>query len=306
MFLADTGTIKSPPEQFKAISSWPALRHTPENFLLSCKQSKMSPAAFSIRKDIEAFAQESINLLYVASTRTKQILVMTGVGGKSKQSWHHFVCNALNIEANSIWEYEVGEQPSIDIQQNKDEFQQSTYDNAVLHPITPIFNQTKIIDNEATRYGIALHKCLEILSHNIDIDEQTLMSRVAIETDTHNINLIPIIDEAKNCLRNSSIRSIFELEKSQKAYSEIEISHTYQNTVCISVIDRLIIDDHTAWIIDYKTDSNVTKNNAQEHAKRYRSQLTRYREAVSCLHPNLVIRSSILFTKIPMLLNVNL
>ena len=62
------------------------------------------------------------------------------------------------------------------------------------------------------------------------------------------------------------------------------------------VIDRLVITDTTALVIDYKTHRHATADNLQHIAEPYFSQLRYYREGIQRLWPKLPVRALLIFT----------
>ena len=314
VFLADTGPNKPPPEQFKTLSHWPTEKAQPELFMLSCKTSKMSRSALNKQEQLAQNNNENLNLLYVALTRAKQILIISGVADKrnSTDSWHQLICNALGLEISEAWQIEQNNKPDLtkqvptEIHSIKHWFAEKYF-----NPVTPMWNtstEIAVIESQEALAGTAIHKCLEIISKTPDIDEITLLTRLqeATEFELNTTDLKPLIDEAKTCLTHSNSHEIFQLPRDIKTYNEVEISHQYEGELTLSIIDRLIISNKEAWIIDYKTDREVNRDNAKNHARKLHSaQMKRYRSAIQCLYPDYAIRSSILFTKLPMIVEID-
>ena len=66
----------------------------------------------------------------------------------------------------------------------------------------------------------------------------------------------------------------------------------------------MIVTNEGAWIIDFKTQADISLANAQNEAIKFTTQLKRYAEAVQPLYPSLPIRCSVVFTKIALLVDV--
>lgn len=313
VFIADTGPIKPPPEQFKVLSSWPTSHATPTKFLLGCKESNLSEAAIALKSDIENSSSESINLLYVALTRAKQILIISGVANKrnAKNSWHSQISKALDADTEKRWTFELNQPPAHN-HTKKEEITTIThsYPKNIQTPIAPQWNQEQPegqTDSRAATYGTVVHKCLEVLSARPTIEHQALLNLIARETD---ITLIEVdidaaIEEARACINHPETEIIFKSTDQNKTINEAEIYHPIDAKLSLSVIDRLIINEELIRIIDYKTDRDVHHENMQEKAKHHHAQLTRYRQAVAHLYPNTAIQCFILFTKLPALIEVS-
>ena len=107
------------------------------------------------------------------------------------------------------------------------------------------------------------------------------------------------MNEVKNCYQSKELEEIFSTSDKKEILKEIPISFTENNKVYFRIIDHIIIDKMSAWIIDYKTSSEATLASMHELAKQYRSQMSVYKNAVKKLYPNKTIRTSVLFTSIP-------
>ncbi len=311
VFVADTGPLKSPPEPYKAISKWGALNDSPTSFMLSCKKSAMSEAALTLKSRLEQGTNESVNLLYVAMTRAKQVLIISGVENKriSQPSWHQIVCTGLDNEPNEVHVIETKKEP-VPAKLNKPEesIGSEEYDDRIFEPINPITNDQPRIptDSDATRKGTIVHKCLEILSTSPELSEQALYNRVTLETEFEisRDELKKSRCEAEQCLQSPETSIAFKLNNNQRALNEVVISRTRDSDNDINIIDRLIISDDLAWIIDYKSD-HVAATNIQEQVRNHLPQMRRYANAVNSLYPALPLRCSILFTKLPALADVS-
>ena len=108
-----------------------------------------------------------------------------------------------------------------------------------------------------------------------------------------------------NCLQNENVKAMFKLSDNQQAFNEFAIATT-GNQQKINIIDRLIISEELAWIIDFKTQGNVSKDNARQLAQTHIPQLSRYKQAVALLYPGLPIRCSVVFTRLPALVDLEI
>jgi ATP-dependent helicase/nuclease subunit A len=313
VFIADSGPSSEPPEQFSAITQWPATSEVPNVFMLGCKKNSMSNAAQLLKDETNQSSNEGLNLLYVAITRAKQILIMTGVNAKrsSQEGWHHQCSSALEIkkENNEIWIHEHQSIPSLD----KIESSISPVDET-LNDCTKLFapindsitnlTASEPVSTEALE-GTLIHKLFEILTQSPSIKDQALLNRVNVETNA-NISieqLKPLKSEAIHCLDSVSLEEVFTQTENQQTFHEVTVANT-SNKHQISVIDQMIVSNDKVWIIDFKTQTDISQANAQKEAVKFTAQLKRYAEAVQPLYPTLPIRCSVVFTKIASLIDV--
>lgn len=313
VFVADTGPIKPPPEQFKTLSSWPAEAARPTSFILGCKQNNMSEAAIALKAEIEASASESLNLLYVALTRAKQILVITGVASKrnASNSWYSLISNALDTNQEETWVFEYNERPALSkLHENEISQGRYFYPEDILTPITPQWNSLQTsarADTIAAHYGTLVHKCLEVLSINPVIEQQALINMITSEIDIplDDIDINAAFQEASTCVSHPATKQVFHFDSQTKIINEAEVYHPINNTLSLSIIDRLVISKEKIWIIDYKTDRDVHEDNTHEKAKYHQAQLAKYRQAIARLYPDRIIYCSILFTALPAIVDLN-
>ncbi len=314
VFIADSGPSTEPPEQFSPITDWPATSDSPNIFMLGCKKSAMSHAAQLARDETNQSSNEGLNLLYVALTRAKQILVMTGVHAKksSQDGWHRQCCSALEIgsECDDVWQYEHSTMPNVStaIPSNLKQTEIS-YNPTLFEPLASHTSNSPIKDQQSTDAleGTIIHKLLELLSQSPDLSDQVLLNRINLESNiaiTPEL-LRPLKEEAISCLSSAKLENIFGSTQDQQVFHEITVANTSSSNQ-LNIIDQMIVKKDCVWIIDFKTQKDVTESNAIEHSLQFKVQLKRYADAVRPLYPTLPIRCSIVFTKIPILVDVSI
>ena len=310
VFIADSGPNHEPPEQFRTLTHWPAEVGSPTSFLLGCSKDKMSESATLFSESIKT-RDEELNLLYVALTRAKQILLVTGSQSRRNGiSWHQILCNILEIEAGEIYEKEFSARPvPSQIHTPAENIQSTEIPEALFRPLSITKHEATYPEavKSVTREGIIIHKLLEILSESSMPADQQLVNRISLETryEVTPDELQQFKQEAMNCLQNENVKAMFKLSDNQQAFNEFAIATT-GNQQKVNIIDRLIISEELAWIIDFKTQGNVSKDNARQLAQTHIPQLSRYKQAVALLYPGLPIRCSIVFTKLPTLVDLEI
>ena len=307
VILADCGPSGGRNDQYWTEIDWPAASDTPKNIMLAYKHKSLSSSAIDYIKNIQQSTDESANLMYVAITRAKQILIISGAqSAKSgKQHWHKDICSALEISQDEVYFRQTGTPPT-------------AFDGADSDPeISPVIDleadlftplhrpaHTDCASDDASaasQDGIIVHKILECLA-SVDMDDQALLNRIALDCQLRPAQdrFTQLKQQALNCMRDEAIARIFTLNNDQQAFNEIALAHNQS----IHIIDRLIIDSKQAWIIDFKTQQNIDLKNIEHQCEKFSGQLKRYRAAVASLYPKLSIRCSLVFTSIPLLADV--
>ena len=315
VYVADCGPLQAPPDQYKALSLWPASAQTPTVQMLASKKAAMSKSALELKEQIQRAGDENLNLMYVALTRAKQVLIVTGVHSSrnTQASWHQLMCNALDHDADQLWELEPVAKPAYlptDLPISTPN--QRDFDLQCLLPIHPQLEskstpQLVPTASAAAQRGTIIHKCLEILSVSPHIGDQALCNRIALETNLiiAASDISPFRNEAEHCLRHHDTMPVFKLGRDQIAFNELAIASDQQQAEQFYVIDRLILANKFAWIIDYKTDTDINANDIHQRANTYKLQLKRYAQAVEKLYPDREVRCSLLFTKQPILIDID-
>lgn len=314
VFIADSGPLSEPVDQFKALTHWPADASTPNTFLLTCKKNSMCQSALKLKDEINQSNNEGLNLLYVALTRAKQILFMTGVHSRksSQEGWHKQCCNALDIDFKDqdIWYSEYADKPELTahIESDSDYTLKTNIDPALFDPAqkeTLDQTSTQQASNEEAVEGVIIHKFLEILSQQPNISDTALKNRSNRETGITitDKNFSDHKQEAINCINNDTLKEIFTPSKENKIFHEVTVTDSH-NPDLINVIDHLIVSNDEVWIIDYKTTKEVSIENAENEALKYSYQLNRYARAIDNIYETLPIRCSVVFTKIAVLIDI--
>jgi len=313
VFLVDTGPKKPQIHTYKSIINWPSSARRPEQFFLLGRKNSVDKVTQSIiDQQINTHWKEELNLLYVALTRAKQYLFISGTASKQKpeNSWHSIISNALDdtfkIEEESEWNSEFGILPSIKTQELNQAPNQPliNYDLSKPFPVQEvIYTEEQLTDSKHAEYGTLVHKVFELFEHKDSQDYAAL--KLAVESylgiKIKKQEFENAIQEVTNCLKSTELSQIFKTEDDQEVLKEVPISFIKNGKALHRVIDHLVIDKNQAWIIDYKTTRDVSADSMHETAKQYHHQISTYIYAVKKLYPEKSIRASILFTAIPAL-----
>ncbi len=312
VFVIDTGSSPSKQRPYQKIVNWPSSAKRPEQFFIIGKKDTIDKKTqLRLKQQLSKDWNEELNLLYVALTRAKQYLFISGVQTKKDQDncWFSIIEQALDDNGynskESIWTFTHGNLPVIkgitekkSLPENK-----SAFDFAKPFAITEVQlsekNQTEII-TEPIEHGILVHKLFELLTQQ-DIKDSSKLHREAEFALTKEISLEKFstaLEEVNNCIHSPELKEIFVLNPEKEILSEVPVCYRENGQVLYGIIDRLIISDKTTWIIDFKTTAEVTKSSIQQQAQHYRQQISNYFSAVKTMYPKKDIRASILFTSI--------
>ena len=84
------------------------------------------------------------------------------------------------------------------------------------------------------------------------------------------------------------------------------VSFKKENTTVNGIIDRLVVNNAEVLILDYKTRPLEADQNPAELAAQFRPQLALYKEAICLIYPERTIKTLLIFTSVPVRVDVPL
>ena len=248
------------------LCDWPQESPAPTHLSVFGKMKERGLARDALFSEEELFRrQEDWNLLYVAATRAKQILIISGVhdgkdgDGMVSGSWYQRFAMAE--------EKVIGEVATVAAQPGQ-AFSLPLFVPPRLPP-PPVF-----VDDDphtaATREGELLHALMEYLTSAGSWPVQVpVPARVAqwLKCTLEQADLV--CQQAQTVLSSEALTKFFDPSLHDFARNEMALVHQGE----LGFVDRLVIIDETVWILDYK------RNFFASQRERYLQQLARYRDA---------------------------
>jgi ATP-dependent helicase/nuclease subunit A len=281
--LLDTNHTDPARDDVGILCDWPHDQATPTHFSAFGKMAERGMARERLFATEEALKeQEDWNLLYVAMTRAKNLLIVSGVAtdkkssedGVSESSWYARLVGGTTIEVSAATPVARHER-------------QSDFDLCLFDPPMLAAEERKSddISNAALDEGIALHALLERLTH-LRIWPVEVPDAGAI---THWLPCAPhmavmVREQALAILRQPDLERFFNPAMHKVARNEMEIVVDSQ----IMRIDRLVEFDDAVWILDYK------RNLLDSERALYQVQMQRYRTAAEMLYADKNIKTGLI------------
>ena len=296
VFLADTCDARSnKSKHYQAVVNWPQDKETPESFRL-CPTKKYYDN--SLEKLLDYLAQkektEDANLLYVALTRARQALYISGTSNKGKaQGWYKTIQEnwpeELQGEVNIGTAYEStlqGSTPELvflpELFSSTEEFCDVAPENAENED-----NQTR---------GIIIHRALELLTQD-NIEPAACLQQLINEYSNFEPSILnPYFEEAKSLLNNQVFSQYFDKDKYIEAMNEMPVQIEQNAASRLGIIDRVVISNENCFVIDYKTHSDCEQSQLSDIAQSYKSQMFFYKKLVQNIWPEKTAKCIILFT----------
>ena len=312
VFLIDTGPQREKPRTYQSIIHWPNHAKKPSQFFLLGRKNEIDSHTQTLVNQIcNKEKLEEQNLLYVALTRAKQYLFISGTNThqNNKVSWHSMVTSAVLEEDEEVlhqtYQLRFGSAPPIKPSNTAQDMIPADIEIDLSQPFTQVDKpiDAETISDELARHGTLVHKLFEFLDLDQKYNEDEL--KRAIENDLSimlkKTEFDGAMNEVNKCFNTKELEPIFKEQVDKEHLKEVPISFIKNNKAYYRIIDHLILNKETAWIIDYKTAHEATIDNLHEEAWRYIHQISEYSFAVKKLYPEKEIRASILFTAIPAL-----
>ena len=295
VFLADSCDARSSKSKhYQAIVDWPQNKETPETFRLCPTKKHLENQLQSLLTHLaNKEEKEDANLLYVALTRARQALYISGTSKNTEaKGWYKLIQDNWPGDAASEPHY-LDSTPEQATHLNKEREQlPELYHSAELQEQikTPVDNE----DNQ-TR-GIIIHRALELLTQdNVDPKDCKIqiLNEYAGESEAE---LVTFFREAKTVFDNPQFSQYFNTNNYQQAFNEIPLQALQGDETQLGIVDRLVLTDKQCYIIDYKTHAECSANQLPDIARQYQSQMAFYRKMVQNIWPDKSIHCLLLFT----------
>jgi len=320
IFLADMGPARENNRPWEAIVDWPASQKRPELMLLKPTARQIdNKTRASLNKWQHKLEREKANLLYVALTRARQMLIISASEPKisTKATDPHAqlleVLDQLGeFDADGVWVYESGDKPSPAISAtNESGFEASAVSlsglNQPLRNLPPTLSEiapsysndeTEAIGTDSSQQrGIGIHVMLDKLT-TTDWNEPALCQLLAagINLAADDPGPSEWYTEASGIIQSHP--QLFDSSQYLRAWNELPILYHEDSCKVYGIVDRLIEYTDYVLIVDYKTHRVTTHKEAADNSTKYHQQLGYYQRGIEDLWPAKPVRVALLWTAI--------
>jgi ATP-dependent helicase/nuclease subunit A len=282
VWLLDANDTQSKTDSYSVLLDWQPNAPSPAHFsLFSDKRGRGAKRAHYFDAD-EAYARrEEMNLLYVAMTRAKQALLVSGNGEAAETSWYGRIAHAVKRDVNPL----LVAADSVATGQEKSPL---SVDAALLRPL-PTGKHVLRITPEQQR-GTWLHALLQHLAPTVSPrppagegpgERERLQQSCGIPAS----EMDPLLQQAQALLADASLQRFFDPRHYLSASNEMPYVNARGE---IKRIDRLVEFGDEVWVLDYKT--GETADPAP-----YRAQMQEYRTAMQTVYAGKTVRCALLF-----------
>jgi ATP-dependent helicase/nuclease subunit A len=280
---------------YRAVLDWPPESPRPQHFFLYAGKRERA-AQWQLVFDAEAQLErrEDLNLLYVAMTRARQALIVSGSESarKSEASWHGKIRHALigedtGEDAGAICE--LGQMPLTSSAAEHLVPVSSPSFYASSGPVIPTGKRTSLRQTEAQRHGIRLHALLEWVAPPAPVlDRAWLQERLEVDEAEFDA----LWQDALHLTQASHLRRFFDPACYVNAWKEVP----YRTAAGESRrLDRLVEFDDSVWILDFKAAERAEEGNLVACAAPYLGQMREYRVAMEGVFAPKTVRAVLVF-----------
>jgi ATP-dependent helicase/nuclease subunit A len=289
---------------FGVTMDWPPDADRPAHFSLHGGAEWRGPGRDALFEQEKAQAErERLNLLYVAMTRARQALFISGVDdpeGKAREStWLAQARGALErADMDGLpeiaWRADIppAEREIVDIlpASGRAGVAESAPAPGLATgerggEVSAIGSRAEPAGAEA-EFGIRVHAWLEGLTEGLD--EGALRGRLDLDQAT--AEAVAVI--ARRILDIPDLAPAFDADRYLAAHNELEFLDPAGR---IARMDRLVEFENEVWVMDYKT-GGLQEPDPARRAEPHLAQMAGYRQAAGALYPGKTVRVVLVFS----------
>ncbi|GAB4124363.1 MAG: double-strand break repair helicase AddA [Sideroxydans sp.] len=277
VWLLDANAEPEGGEDHDVLLAWPPDEARPVHFsLYAGLASRGRRRAPHFEQEAAQQAREEMNLLYVAMTRARQALIVSGSKGAKENkalTWYGRIAAAMQP---------AGDNPLVKIRQEAAGTPGCAPTSTEARPDVPMpsIGQRRALNTIQQQRGIWLHALLQHLTEGA-ADQTELRQRLAIPAEE-----MPFLwQQAQHLLNLPQLARFFDAAQYRAACNEMPYVNAQGE---LKRIDRLVEFDDEVWVLDYKL------GDAQD-ATRHRAQLLEYRSAMQAVYAGRTVRCALLY-----------
>ncbi|NOU00614.1 MAG: UvrD-helicase domain-containing protein [Gallionella sp.] len=289
VWLLDSNAKAPVDKGYDVLLDWPTNDTRPAHFsLYTDKASHGAAREKYFAADKELADREDLNLLYVAMTRAKQVLLVSGSGECIEGTWYDRIANVHTAQAENPLLLEL-----VSTMDGVLAMTPLTIDQRLTQPMPT--GTRRAVMTDAQRRGIWLHALLQHLTNFLPlpsgegsrVGERSIMQRAALQQRL-NIpasEIESLWQQAQHLLTSPTLARFFNAQQYRSASNEMP----YVNAAGeLKRIDRLVEFDNEVWVLDYKLGDS-------EDAARHQAQMQEYQTAMQSVYAGKTVRCALVF-----------
>ena len=278
VWLLDTNAKPPVDKGFDALIDWPTGEARPRHFsLYADKASRGAMREHYFEQEATIAQREDLNLLYVAMTRAKQALLVSGNGDEIDAMWYQRIRDAHDPDAINPLLQAAGTDAALECAPA----QAADVDYRLCARMPT--GSRRPVASDAQRFGIWLHALLQHMA-DADITDE-LRKRLQLSLNIPDMHIDSLWRQACAVLGSPELARFFDDRQYVAAANEVAYVNSDGEQ---RRIDRLVELESEVWVLDYKTGAN-------KDAQAYYAQLEEYRVAMQAVYPAKSVRCGVIF-----------
>jgi ATP-dependent helicase/nuclease subunit A len=292
VLLLDSNTAAKRAKSLDVLVDWPGISSAPQTFaFLRSEASAPECVKAALDHETQQREREEINALYVAMTRAREQLVISGheVSRPDERCpWKRFeALAAQDAEAiEEAWHGDFAAPAAASSEASQTPFLIQklpvTVVNSAPSAIKSIVNNiSSTIDDTAARIGQAMHRLLELYRPGLDLSSFAPSAAASLRlTPEQSAQAL----QAAHTITQGEAAWVWDAEKIDWQSNEVELISQGQ----LLRLDRLVKQTATQtwWVLDYKS------NSAPQRISELQTQLKQYQEAVKAANPQQAVKAA--------------
>lgn len=267
---------------YDVLVDWPTDAKAPVHFsVYGDKASRGGVREHYFQQEAALALREDLNLLYVAMTRAKQALLVSGSGAQLEHCWYQRIADTTEGAA----ENPLAVAPLLN--QRSSIFNPlSCLPDPRLLQVLPV-GMRKSVMNDAQRQGVWLHGLLQYLAIPEALFRENQQQELQRKLNIPSALMPELWRQAQVMLSAPALSRFFDAQYYLQAANEVGYVNASGQ---LRRIDRLVEFETEVWVLDYKTGLNSAM---QSHA----AQLEEYRIAMQAVYPDKAVRCAVIFAE---------
>jgi ATP-dependent helicase/nuclease subunit A len=281
---ADAGGGKDEP--YGVLLDWPPEADRPAHFSLYGPQDWRGPGRDTLFQQEKTQAEvERLNLLYVAMTRARQALFVSGLGQPETDSgsWLGQLATALeHTQMGGLAEMDWGENV---VGEAACPETPARVAEAMAALDAPPMGIRRDAESREAAFGTLLHAWLE--HRTAGKEEEDIRALLDLDAAQAEALAVP----ARRILALPDLAPAFDPALYLRAHNELEFLDEEGRA---ARMDRLVEFEHEIWVLDYKS-GGLEEANPAQRAAAHQAQMHGYRRAAQALFPHKQVRTALVF-----------
>jgi ATP-dependent helicase/nuclease subunit A len=285
VWLLDTAAVRPPERGFDVLAQWEPAQAAPAAFSLVTRSAERSRAQRRQLSDEARYAErEELNLLYVAMTRARQVLFVSGCEARGAAgSWYARLRAAVVAAAGcadvpDLPVYHGSDLPAGSATAASEVATPTQTMPPAEWPLAPVGRRREALASAGQRYGMAFHRIMQQATGGMRNGAAAeLASRLGMPL----AQFEPMWAQAQRLMAQPELARFFDARCYLRALDEWPVVTA---TGELRRVDRLIEFDTEVWVLDYKTGSLAAVADTAFETE-YREQVEDYCAALRPIFP---------------------